>query len=226
MFHPTLVFNTITTTKYPSANPIATLPKKKLTALLPGDSSHTSFSFPTNYRELFFNRFQPFTPMTLDQAVNVTEDAVFTFTTRRDGLHRFTTEQGVFHVMVFDAALETIVSQGYVWPGRSLTRTLVANTTYHVFVRWIDNAGDLTVTDNVPPPQPQPPQPRPSLWQRITNWFWNIVMSVEGYGNWMSQTLLGRILITPFVALFWIIDFTLWGFPALIDWIRWGGWLW
>ena len=262
----------------------------------------TSFAFPANYRELFFDSFRPFAPLALNQPVNITGEAVFTFTTQRDGLHRFVTPGGQFHVVVFDADFAEVVTQGYVWQNegssRHLTRTLEAGATYHVFVRWVDEPGELvviavplltvgydwlglnagadsvdisirsdtgwtvttdhdwittsvtggtgdgsfrisvtanntgstrigtvtvrsgcgTVTRSIHVWQ----LARPNLWQRIVNAFWDVFWTVESWGFLMSQSLIGRIVLAPFMAIFVLAILPYLG----IQWIRFGGWFW
>jgi len=180
-----------------------------LRATIPQDS----FTFPMNYREMHLERYRPFTTLALDRAVTTQTDSMFVFTVAEEGIFRLTgTSTDEYLMIIFDANFELWDHFG-MWDNMAFYIYLVAGT-YYFYMTGITENATITIT------QEAQQQWQPSLWQRIVNWFWDIVWTVEDLGWRMSQNPLGRILISPFVALFWIVLSPL----MLFGWLRWGGW--
>jgi len=173
-----------------------------------------SFDFPENYLELFIDGHRPLQALVLNETVTAPPGlSVFTFTPDTSRQFHFRPEWWMFPVTVLNADFELVGRSNW---NDGLTVSLAAGETYYVFF-WgaADAYFELTVTDSIP---------RGNLWQRITGWFWNlnIVWLIEDLAWRMSQNLLGRILMAPFMAILTLVSLPFLGFW----WIRDGGWFW
>jgi len=198
-------------------------------ATLPQDS----FTVPADFMDEFFAS-TPVFP--LDEAVAITRDGdrVFSFTPEESGIHWLSTANGDILVRIFDENLQHLHGE-WMWSTRRIALPLEAGNTYFIYFQSVSRPGDVTLTfsgeaavwcedcgsywcssGNWTPP--------PANWlQRLSRWFWNlnIVWVIEDLGWRMSHNLLGRIIISPFVAMFWIPILVM----ELFAWINWGGWI-
>ncbi|MCL2445216.1 MAG: hypothetical protein FWD06_00385 [Oscillospiraceae bacterium] len=172
-----------------------------------------AFDFPADYIETFLQEFTPFTALSLEDYASPPfyGTHVFTFTAPESCDYYF----GFGHtgwgpITVLDAQHNIIASS---W--NQMLVALQAGETYYVVAYSLhEHEATFIVSE-----RQQQPSGQLTWWQRVNNW-----------AGQFSNSLLGRIILSPFVIIFWsgwaLFQFISNGAYALLAWLLYGGWIW
>jgi len=170
-----------------------------------------TFAFPENFVDEFLTQQAPITTLSLTEEADAFSGwHVFSFTAPESRNYFFNWEENWGHFLIFNAQHEALRNSH----GSALVQ-LQAGVTYYIVATPLAAGNALIFVSEFE----SSPSRQLTWWQRVINWF-----------GQFSTSLIGRILLAPFVLVFWAVVNIILFVPAAIhiglSWLLYGGWLW